>query len=183
MGLRRGVSPERFEEQERSATWRGATVLFSAMRKRVLLAVACATALAPTTTGTSAVVCQVAPPKTVSPTNSRLWTAAHHGEWVAAPQYVNADGSMWLKAPWFSAGPRGNPRGGPRGVLTITGRRLDAFAPSLTARTRQVGVSGFGGSGVWAAVITFPAEGCWAVTGRVERTRHSFRLLVTRQAG
>jgi hypothetical protein len=42
-----------------------------------------------------------------------------------------------------------------------------------------VGVVGYGGSGVWAVVLTFPTEGCWSVTGRVERTTHTFRLLVT----
>jgi hypothetical protein len=64
-------------------------------------------------------------------------------------------------------------------VLTITGRRLDGGAAQLKVQTRQVGVVGYGGSGVWAVVLTFPTEGCWTVTGRVERTTHTFRLLVT----
>ena len=130
--------------------------------------------------GTTAVRCRIVPPVTLSPTGSRLWTVDLRGSWVAAPQYVNADGSMWLKAPWWAAGPRSRPRRGPRGELTITGRRLDEAAPPLRARTRQVGVEGFGGSGVWAVVLTFPTEGCWSVTGRVERTTHTFRLLVTK---
>jgi hypothetical protein len=65
-------------------------------------------------------------------------------------------------------------------VLHINGRRLDAVDARLRARTTQVWVEGYGGSGDWAAVITFPSEGCWAVKGRVQRTTHSFRLLVTK---
>lgn len=118
--------------------------------------------------------------KTASPTYSRLWTTNYHGSWAARPEFVNADGSMWLKAPWFAAGPPGRAPLGPRGVLTVTGRRIDRAAPPLRARTRQVGVPGYGGSGVWAVVLTFPTEGCWIVTGRVERTTHTFRLVVTR---
>ncbi len=136
--------------------------------------------LVPTAAGSGAVACQVGSPQTVSPSNSRLWTANHHGSFVASPEYVNPDGSVWLKAPWFAAGPRGHSKRGPRGVLHITGRRLDAPGTPLRAKTTQVWVDGYGGSGVWAAVITFPSEGCWSVKGRVQRTTHTFRLLVTK---
>jgi hypothetical protein len=87
---------------------------------------------------------------------------------------------MWLKAPWFAAGPRGRSKRGPRGILHITGARVDALDRPLRARTTQVWVDGYGGSGVWAAVITFPSEGCWSVKGGVQRTTHTFRLLVTK---
>ena len=117
--------------------------------------------------------------QTVSPTHSRLWTTNYQGTWAARSEFVNPDGSMWVKAPWFAAGPPGRPARGPRGVLTVTGRRVDRPAPLLRAEARQVGVVGYGGSGVWAVVLTFPTEGCWTVTGRVERTTHTFRLLVT----
>ena len=150
--------------------------------KAVLMAVATSAALwLSTGAGTSAVTCPVVSAKTVSPSNSRLWTLAnYHGSFVASPEYVNPDGSIWLKAPWFAAGPRGRSKRGPRGVLHITGRRLDAVDVRLRATTNQVWVDGYGGSGVWAAVITFPSEGCWTVTGRVQRTTHTFRLLVSK---
>jgi hypothetical protein len=149
--------------------------------KAVLAGAGCAAVMLSAGVGTSAVTCPVVAAKTVSPTNSRLWTSAnHYGSFVASPQYVNPDGSIWLKAPWFAAGPRGRSKKGPRGVLHITGRRLDAVDARLRAKTTQVWVEGYGGSGVWAAVITFPSEGCWAVKGRVQRTTHSFRLLVTK---
>jgi hypothetical protein len=145
-----------------------------------LLAVGCTAVLAPNGAGTITAACQVAPPKTVSPTNSRLWTHDYRGLFLTSPDYVNPDGSIWLKAPWFAAGPRGSPKRGPHGVLHITGRRLDAPAAPLWARTTRVWVDGFGGSAVWAAVITFPSEGCWSVRGRANRTIHTFRLLVSK---
>lgn len=125
--------------------------------------------------------CPASPARTVSPLHYRLWTAAPQGTWIATPQDQNSDGSLRLKAPWFAAGPRGNARHGPTGALRISGRRLDGAAPALTATTREVGVPGFGGSAVWAAVITFPTTGCWSVTGSVGTTRHTFRVLVSRR--
>ena len=150
------------------------------MRAFVAVAV-CAAVFASASTGTSAISCPAVPAKTVSPSNSRLWTSAnYYGSFTASPEYVNPDGSIWLKAPWFAAGPRGRSKRGPRGVLHITGSRLDAPAARLRAKTTQVWVKGYGGSGVWAAVITFPSVGCWTVKGRVQRTTHTFRLLVTK---
>lgn len=148
----------------------------------VFVAVCCSAMLVvPTGTGTGAAMCQVGSPKTVSPTGSRLWTVIPNWSFVASPEYVNPNGSIWLKAPWWAAGPRGRAKRGPRGVLHITGKRLDrADSPPLRAETRQVWVDGYGGSGVWAVVLTFPSEGCWSVKGRVNRTTHTFRLLVTK---
>ena len=111
----------------------------------------------------------------------RLWAAAPHGQWAATPREQNPDGSLSLKAPWFAAGPKGNARKGPTGQLSIRGSLVDGFSAPLMARTLQVGVVGFGGSAVWSTVITFPTEGCWSIAGRVGKTRHTFRLLVTRQ--
>ena len=148
--------------------------------RAVLVAVGCAAILSPIGAGTSATVCQAVPPKTVSPTKSRLWTVDWQGVYVASPQYVNPDGSIWLKGPWLAAGPPGHPRRGPRGVLHITGTRLDAPDGPIRAQTTQIGVENFHGSGAWAVVITFPSEGCWSVKGRVNRTIHTFRLLVSK---
>lgn len=149
--------------------------------KRILVTAVGAALLLPAAAGTSAISCPRIPAKTVSPTNSRLWTSAnYYGSFAASPEYVNPNGSIWLKAPWFAAGPRGHSKRGPRGVLHITGKRLDGLGRPLRATTTQVWVEGFGGSGVWAAVITFPSEGCWAVKGRVQRTTYSFGLLVTK---
>ena len=118
--------------------------------------------------------------KTVSPTHSRLFTTNYHGVWQATSAFVNADGSLRLKAPWFAAGPPGHAKRGPHGLLKITGKRLDNSAPPLSVETHEVGVLGYGGSGVWAVVLTFPTEGCWSVTGKVERTTHTFHVLVSK---
>jgi hypothetical protein len=64
------------------------------MRVQALLAALSCAAVVAADTVTSAPVCQVAPPRTVSPTNSRLWTVDHRGVFVATPEYVNADGSL-----------------------------------------------------------------------------------------
>jgi len=118
--------------------------------------------------------------KTVSPTHSRLFTTNYHGVWQASSAFVNADGSLRLKAPWFAAGPPGHAKRGPHGILRISGKRLDLPAAALEAETQEVGVAGYGGSGVWAVVLTFPTEGCWTVTGKVERTTHTFQVLVSK---
>jgi len=112
-------------------------------------------------TGAPVVVsaCVTRPPTTVSPVNGRLWTVNHRGRFVAREGYVNPDGSMWLKAPWWAAGPKKNPSKGPHGKLVVTGRRVDAPAPPLRARTTPIWQEGYRGSGMWAVVLTFPTEG------------------------
>ena len=119
-------------------------------------------------------------PRTVSPTHSRLWTADFSAGFAATPDEVNRDGSVWLKAPWFAEGPASAPKRGPRGILRISGVPVGRLGPALRAQTRQVWVDGYAGSAVWAVVLTFPTEGCWAVVGRANRTSYSFRLLVTK---
>jgi hypothetical protein len=163
--------------------WRSAKrgpTLMGMPTRALLVAVGCAAIFVPIGSGRPADGCRIVPPKTVSPTNSRLWTVNHGGIFVASPEYVNPDGSVWLKAPWWAAGPRGRAKRGPRGALRISGVRVDHVDPPLQAQTRQVWVDGYGGSAVWAAVITFPSQGCWSVMGRVNRTTHTFRLLVTK---
>jgi hypothetical protein len=140
--------------------------------------VAAVALLAPPGAGTSAVARHIGTPTTVSPSNSRLWTHHPRDAYVASGDEVKPNGAIEYKSPWFAAGPRGRSKRGPRGVLHITGTRLDQLAGTARATTTQVCVEGFGGSGVWAAVITFPSEGCWAVKGRVQRTVHRFRIVL-----
>ena len=118
--------------------------------------------------------------KTVSPTHSRLWTNNYHGVWRASSAFVNADGSLRMKGAWFAAGPEGHAKRGPRGILRVSGKRLDMPVAALQVESQEVGVIGWGGSGVWAVVLTFPTEGCWTVTGKVERTTHTFQVLVSK---
>jgi hypothetical protein len=147
------------------------------MRRVVLVAIVCAAVPLPATAAETA-ECNV-PPRITSPTGSRLIAGHALTKTVTATSdMVNDDGSISVKAPWRAYGPRGRPHRGPRGVLSISGRRVDASAAPLRARTQQIWQDGFTGSGMWAVVLTFPQPGCWSITGRVERTRITFRVRV-----
>ena len=99
--------------------------------------------------------------------NGKLFLSALdlHGTIVAPADYVNPDGSIGWKFPWIRMVP---------GSLTITGRRLDAPAPPL----RSDVPSGYGDIGFQASGVTFPGEGCWQVTGKVDHTSITFVTLV-----
>lgn len=122
----------------------------------VMAAVALGGIAAGSAAPTAPAACRVGIPTASSPTGSRLWTVNHRGRFVAQPEQVTPEGRLELKAPWWAAGPRTNPHRGPRGTLVITGRRLDGPAPKLSAQTRPILQHGFVGSGMWAAVISFP---------------------------
>jgi len=87
--------------------------------------------------------------------NGSLWVGSlwPHGVVIITPDQINPDGSMGMKFGWWRS---------TTGFLTITGRRLDAPAPPLSAQASDYGLTGFNASGV-----TFPTEGCWQVTGKV----------------
>jgi hypothetical protein len=100
-----------------------------------------------------------------------MWTAMWpHNVVIATPHYVPADGSVWMKWPWWWRRRLGRD-------LVITGRRLDAAAPSLTAYVPHGYEAGFVPSG-----ITFPTAGCWEVTGRVGEASLTFVTLVLKAA-
>jgi hypothetical protein len=87
--------------------------------------------------------------------NGSLWVGSlwPRGVVIMTRDQINPDGSMGMKFGWWRS---------TSGFLTITGRRLDAPAPRLSARTSDYALTGFDASGV-----TFPTEGCWQVTGKV----------------
>jgi len=80
---------------------------------------------------------------------------------------VAEDGSIHAKLGWW----RGVP-----GRLTLTGRRLDAAAPRLTAHVP----SGYGRRGFQPTGLVFPTVGCWRVEGRVGEARLTFVVKVTK---
>ena len=97
--------------------------------------------------------------------NGSLWTAMWpHNVVIATPDFIEADGSVGMKWPWWK---------GVDGKLTISGRRLDGSAPPLRAHLPDYGRRGFQPSG-----ISFPTEGCWEVTGAVGETKLTFVTLV-----
>ena len=100
--------------------------------------------------------------------------AEFHGNgslWVGVPpsnivvDQPGATGAVSAKFGWWRA---------VTGALTITGRRLDGSAPQLTATVPE----GYGDTGFQSTSITFPAEGCWDVTGRVGNATLTFVTLV-----
>jgi hypothetical protein len=100
--------------------------------------------------------------------NGSLWVGGlwPHGVVIMTADDVNPDGSLGMKFGWYRL---------TSGFLAITGRRLDAPAPPLSAHASDYGLTGFNASGV-----DFPAEGCWQVTGRVGGVALSFVTLVIR---
>jgi hypothetical protein len=98
--------------------------------------------------------------------NGKLWTTMWpHNVLIASGDYIQPDGSVWMKWPWWRS---------VKGRLTVTGWRLDADGPPLTAEVP----SGYGNRGFQPSGITFPTEGCWRVTGAVGTARLTFVTLV-----
>jgi hypothetical protein len=94
-----------------------------------------------------------------------VWALDVRGTIVATPDFVNPDGSIGWKFPWMRMVP---------GSLIVTGRRLDAPAPPLKSWVP----SGYGDIGFQASGVTFPSEGCWRITGKVDHTSVTFVNLV-----
>jgi hypothetical protein len=104
--------------------------------------------------------------------NGRLYTALWpNGEIRADPSFVEADGSIGMKFPWWRAAGVGA-----AGDLEITGREIRNGA-SITAHIPDGYGQGFQASG-----ITFPTEGCYEITGQSGEARLTFVTKVTKVA-
>lgn len=88
--------------------------------------------------------------------NSDLWVGGLGPDGVIPvdPRFVESDGSIGWKFGWWRIA---------SGTLTITGRRLDASAPPLTASVPD----GYGPEGFQATGVHFSSEGCWEVSGSI----------------
>jgi hypothetical protein len=100
----------------------------------------------------------------LEPRNGRLVAGRLAGGGERAT--INEDGSIDAKFGWWRAG---------SGRIRISGRRLDAPAPPLSARVP----SGYG-RGFQATGLTFPTTGCWRVTGRYAGAWLTFTMLVSK---
>jgi hypothetical protein len=92
-----------------------------------------------------------------------LWP---YGVVAAGPQYVNPDGSIRMKFPWWRS---------VVGALRVEGRRLDGRG-SLTAEIPD----GYGPTGFQATGLVFSSEGCWQITGRAGDASLTFVVMVVR---
>jgi hypothetical protein len=91
------------------------------------------------------------------------------GTVTARPEWVQPDGSISIKWPWWRA------TGTVVGLVEIDGRRLDADAPALRGTSAA---EGYGDTGFTPSDIVFPSPGCWEVTGRVGDASLTFVTLV-----
>jgi hypothetical protein len=101
-----------------------------------------------------------------------LWP---YGVILVDPRFVNDDGSILTKLPWWGYRV-------PHQLLKIRGQRLDGSSRPLRASVQWGQPDGYRGS-FWATGLTFPRAGCWQVTGRVGGVRLTFVTLVRRTPG
>jgi hypothetical protein len=100
--------------------------------------------------------------------NGKLWTLFWpHNVVVADEGYVEPDGSIGMKWPWWR---------GVSGRLKIEGRRLDGKARPIRADIPSAyGVSDFQPSSIY-----FSTEGCWEVTGKAGGRSLTFVTLIVK---
>jgi len=104
--------------------------------------------------------------------NGRLYTGLWpNGEILATPSFVEADGSIGMKFPWWRA-----PGVGVAGDLRITGHEI-----SSSASIRAVIPDGYG-QRFQSSGIYFPMEGCYEITARSGDTSLVFVAKVTKVA-
>jgi hypothetical protein len=91
----------------------------------------------------------------------------------ADPSFVEPDGSIWMKLPWWAHGVGGR--------LRIEGRRLDGpgrpVRATVNAGWPRVNANG---NRFWSSAVVFSTEGCWEVTGRLETASLTFVVLVVK---
>lgn len=96
----------------------------------------------------------------------RLWTVLPRGGVLRAqPDH----GTLGTKLGWIPDRHRGL-------ELTVSGRRLDGPG-RLHVRSVRWGYSS-AGKGSWATAVSFPAAGCWRLTGRVGAATLSYVVRV-----
>jgi len=93
--------------------------------------------------------------------NDSFWTSLFVDGLVARPEDAHADGSIWTKLFWYSR---------VHGILSLSGRRLDAASPPLIVHRVNEGSQTNWNGATWATPVTFPAPGCWRLTARVAAT-------------
>jgi hypothetical protein len=81
------------------------------------------------------------------------------------PGFVDRDGALGIKFPWWRLAP---------GSLVVGGRRLDREAAPARAYMNH----GYGEQGFLPTYLVFPTPGCWEITGRLGAQSLTFVVLV-----
>ena len=104
--------------------------------------------------------------------NGAIWTPLWpRGKILITPPYVEPDGSLRMKFPWWWKEPA---------PLAIQGRRLDAAAPPLRAEVAASYDDGPVQFQFQPSMLFFPSEGCWEVTGKAGDASLPFVVLIER---
>jgi hypothetical protein len=121
------------------------------------------------------------PPRTQRPQpywhgNGLLWTwLPLDGTFEGKPENDgwpgDPPGSIGTKLYWFGLQGDG---------LTLTGERLDAESPPLVVHRVNSGQASFWAGPTWATPVSFPTEGCWRLTARLQDITLSYVLKVVR---
>jgi hypothetical protein len=101
--------------------------------------------------------------------NEGLWVGGlgENGLALVDRLFLEPDGSIGWKLGWYRR---------TSGLLSISGRRIDAESPPLRSDVS----SGYGSIGFQASGVEFPSEGCWELTGRTDSARLDFVMFVLR---
>jgi hypothetical protein len=99
----------------------------------------------------------------------RLWVTLPDGGILRAWRNQPDDGMYGTKLGWIPDRDRGL-------TLSVSGRRLDAPG-SMRVKGVYWGHNSFG-RGSWASAVSFPAAGCWRITGRAGQTTVSYVVTV-----
>jgi hypothetical protein len=83
--------------------------------------------------------------------------------------HPNPDGSVWVKFFFFRTLP---------GEVVFEGKRLDEADLPVRLATLRGPADGYGETGFHPAGLTFPSQGCWEVTARLQDAEMTFVTLV-----
>jgi hypothetical protein len=105
--------------------------------------------------------------------NGRIWTDLWpYGVIIGYRAFIEPDGSVGMKFPWWAKGDRG--------TLSLAARRLDAEAPGARIGAINRGTGAPRGTRFWSSGLFFPTVGCWEITARVGGASLTFVALVVK---
>lgn len=102
-----------------------------------------------------------------------LWPGGVVLFYPGGPGQIDSNGSLEMKWLWYRT---------ILGEVVITGRRLDAPAPTMPEVILRGKPDGYGETGFHPSQLVFPSEGCWEVTAKVKEASLQFVTLLVKVA-